>query len=500
MNQNESLKTAFGYIRVSTHMQEEISPEAQKHELQKWAKQHNILITQWFQDNGISGKKAENRTAFQNMIALAKEKDHPDYILAWKFSRFARNQEESIVYKSLLRKNNVQVVSISEPLPDGPFAPLIERIIEWMDEYYSIRLSGEVKRGMKEKAKKGGYQSAPPLGYRREKGDTVPVIYEPEAKIYRLIKKYFIQDEYNPTTIARTLNDQGYRTRQGNRFEARVVIYILRNPFYIGKIRWNRSSHGGYYENSPEDVIVSDGQHEPLCTNEEWDIISKRIKKYTPGSTGRRRSKTLLPHYLSGGLFRCPICGASMCYQRGVSKKLPRAYPYFCCWKYAKGFHPGSCCVSARIAERTVLRSLEEALGNNRLEYEYIPKTKNDISGEEIAIKEALERIMVKERRIREAYENEIDTLEEYKQNKLRLNTERKELETALDQLRQKAQQTEAAPPDQAEMMAKVSCVYQTLSDPTADNETKGNALRSLCEKIVFDRETRSFTFFYYTS
>ena len=91
MNQNESLKTAFGYIRVSTHMQEEISPEAQKHELQKWAKQHNILITQWFQDNGISGKKAENRTAFQNMIALAKEKDHPDYILAWKFSRFARN-------------------------------------------------------------------------------------------------------------------------------------------------------------------------------------------------------------------------------------------------------------------------------------------------------------------------------------------------------------------------------------------------------------------------
>ncbi len=50
----------------------------------------------------------------------------------------------------------MRVVSISEPLPDGPFAPLIERIIEWMDEYYSIRLSGEVKRGMKEKkAKKG---------------------------------------------------------------------------------------------------------------------------------------------------------------------------------------------------------------------------------------------------------------------------------------------------------------------------------------------------------
>lgn len=65
MNQNESLKTAFGYIRVSTHMQEEISPEAQKHELQKWAKQHNILITQWFQDNGISGKKQRTEPPFR---------------------------------------------------------------------------------------------------------------------------------------------------------------------------------------------------------------------------------------------------------------------------------------------------------------------------------------------------------------------------------------------------------------------------------------------------
>ena len=49
------------------------------------------------------------------------------------------------------KKNNIDVISISEPLIDGPFGTLIERIIEWMDEYYSIRLSGEVMRGMKEK-------------------------------------------------------------------------------------------------------------------------------------------------------------------------------------------------------------------------------------------------------------------------------------------------------------------------------------------------------------
>lgn len=63
-------------------------------------------------------------------------------------SRFARNQEESIVYKSMLRnKCHVDVVSISEPLIEGPFGGLIERIIEWMDEFtlsdFPVMLPGE---------------------------------------------------------------------------------------------------------------------------------------------------------------------------------------------------------------------------------------------------------------------------------------------------------------------------------------------------------------------
>ena len=86
-----------------------------------------------------------NVLSSRRMIAIAKQSSHPiDVILVWKYSRFARNQEESIVYKSMLKKDNVDVISVSEPLIDGPFGTLIERIIEWMDEYYSIRLSGEV--------------------------------------------------------------------------------------------------------------------------------------------------------------------------------------------------------------------------------------------------------------------------------------------------------------------------------------------------------------------
>ena len=113
-----SARYAYGYVRVSTDKQEELSPDSQEKLLREYAAKNNIIILKVFFEIGISGRKADKRPEFQKMIGLAKSSDHPvDVILVWKFSRFARNQEESIVYKSLLRKqSNVDVVSVSEPL------------------------------------------------------------------------------------------------------------------------------------------------------------------------------------------------------------------------------------------------------------------------------------------------------------------------------------------------------------------------------------------------
>jgi len=58
-------------------------------------------------------------TAFD--IVAARQKPPPfEAILVWKLSRFARNREDSIIYKSLLRKQGIQVVSINEPVEDTP--------------------------------------------------------------------------------------------------------------------------------------------------------------------------------------------------------------------------------------------------------------------------------------------------------------------------------------------------------------------------------------------
>ena len=172
------------------------------------------------------------------MISTAKSNPSPfDVILVWKFSRFARNQEESIVYKSLLRRKcDVEVVSVSEPLVDGPFGSLIERIIEWMDEYYSIRLSGEVFRGMSEKAMKGGYQARPPLGYQIVSKGEPPVIVPEEAKVVEYIFDKYVNAHSGIFDIARSLNTLGAKTSHGKPFERRSVEYILQNPTYLSLI------------------------------------------------------------------------------------------------------------------------------------------------------------------------------------------------------------------------------------------------------------------------
>ena len=161
-------KIAAAYIRVSTDDQVEYSPDAQLAEIRKYASTHSFILPEEFifVDEGISGKNTGKRPEFNRMIGTAKLKPRPfDAILLWKFSRFARNREDSIVYKSMLRKElGIDVISISEPLTDDKMSIIMEAMIEAMDEYYSVNLAEEVKRGMTEKAKRGGLQSTPSFG------------------------------------------------------------------------------------------------------------------------------------------------------------------------------------------------------------------------------------------------------------------------------------------------------------------------------------------------
>ena len=78
------------------------------------------------------------------LVAQCKQ----ELILVWKYSRFARNREDLIAFKAMLRKAEVPVISITEPFEDTPTGRLLEAMIESLDEFYSVNLGEEVTRGM----------------------------------------------------------------------------------------------------------------------------------------------------------------------------------------------------------------------------------------------------------------------------------------------------------------------------------------------------------------
>lgn len=470
-----NMKVACAYIRVSTDKQEELSPDAQKRLLIDYAKKHNmsLLAENIYIDNGISGKKADKRPEFMKMISLAKSKEHPfDIILVWKFSRFARNQEESIVYKSLLKKNNVEVVSISEPLIDGPFGSLIERIIEWMDEYYSIRLSGEVLRGMTEKALRGGYQSSLPLGYKMNKDTGIPYIYEDEAIIVKKIYNDYISG-HSYLEIARELNALGYTTKRGAAFEGRTVEYILSNPFYYGAIRWNRQKHDDHTIKDISEWIIVMGKHPAIIDKETWDevqhLMALRSRPYKARAAGHMK------HWL-GGIVKCSNCGASLMAGLNATR--------YQCGNYNKGKCSRSHYIKTAALEQAIYEAFERVLdGSMDLHYE-LKKSPNDgNTTDRDMILNQMSKLCDKEARIKQAYRDGIDTIDEYKENKQIIDNERKALEAQLDSLKT----SEADSSD--EMLQNITSVLGIIKDTSKDTLTRANAIRSVVDHCVYDKE-----------
>ena len=462
------------YIRVSTDDQAELSPETQLEEIRKYAQREGIILLQEqiYIDSGISGKKAERRPEFMRMIATAKEKDCPfSVILLWKYSRFARNQEESIFYKSILRsKCGVDVVSVTEPLIAGPFGSLIERIIEWMDEFYSIRLSQEVKRSMLVNAQRGKLQATPSFGYRVEDGRLIPV--EEEAQLIQRIFDSFVAGK-GLFPIAKELNDLGIRTHRGNRFEKRTVEYILRNPVYIGKLRWNpagRTRRDFFNEN----LIIADAEHEPLISLDTWDAAQRRLDEVKVQWGYKARPASELKSWLSG-LVRCSACGATLIFAK------PH---YYKCNNYARGRCTHSQHIRVDLLEAALLSKLEaDAKTSEGLGYEITYTTPR--GGSDLArLEAALRQIQTKKARLQEAYLSGVLELPDFAAAK-------KELDQGEARIRQELAEFHAKTDETAVrnvLQSAIGSALETLRRPDAPLEQKNTAARSIIENCVFDK------------
>lgn len=489
------------YIRVSTDGQMDLSPESQLDEILKYAESHGITIPEQYifmESEGRSGKKAGNRPRFQEMIAAAKTVPRPfDCILVWKFSRFARNQDESTFYKGMLRKRlGIDVVSISEPVLDGMYGRLIEMIIEWQDEFYSYNLAQDVTRGMKTKAKNGGCQCRPPLGYRISGHNSIPEIVPEEAAVVRLIFEKYTLEHLSLYALAKYLNGLGLKTGRGNPFEKRSLEYILQNPIYIGMIRWNRTCHETGEIKDPSQWILAPGCHPAIISKELFLRAGRRLKE--EHRQRHRKPAELTKHWL-GGLVKCSAClkSLSSCARKNASGSV--SYSFQC-----SGYLKGSCHKNQYISEKNLVPAVLESLCflSDFAPAVYYVRSASVSAGTCSAsdtIKSRLLKLDRAEERIRAAYREGVDSLEEYRKQREELDSQRRLLESSLCRCLScphpaDSETSNTAGPGNTQT---VQNIQEILHSPLHTTPQKNTALKTIISRIIFDRETQSLSVFY---
>ena len=490
--ENELYKIGAAYVRVSDERQDEYSPDSQLKKIREYAAKDGYMIPDEyvFYDDGISGKSVKKRGDFNRMIAIAKEKDHPfDRIYVWKFSRFARNQEQSIVYKNLLNKMGVAVKSVSEALPEGPFGSLIERIIEWMDEFYLINLGAEVSRGMEEKVTRGEPAVPAPFGYLNAEKTYIPDEESGAADIVREIFQRYADGE-KQREIAISIGQRGIRTKRGNMPENRWIDYILWNPAYVSKIRWTPDGSKVVCKRdfTNENIQVIDGNWQPLISMELWekvqDMLTKQKQAY-PKYAKRQQPV----HYMLKGLVKCSACGGTLSLSSSTSGKA-KIRTMQCC-NYSRASCHTSHSLTMPKAERVFIQGLKQALKDQQ--FNIVPTQKKKTDAPTIDYDKLISIEEKKLERAREAYLAEVDTIEQYKQNK-------NDITKRIDAIKAKKDEdtNNNADVDVNAFAKKVMGIVEFIERDDVTDQAKNEALHTIIEKVVYEKANGNLAIYFH--
>jgi DNA invertase Pin-like site-specific DNA recombinase len=316
------------YARVSSERQDiDLSISAQLKAMREYASRNGQTVVKEYVDEAESGRSID-RPGFRQMIVAARQKPSPfEAILVWKLSRFARNREDSIIYKSLLRRHGIQVVSINEPVGDTPTGRLLEGIIEVVDEFYSANLSQDVLRGMRENAGRGFLNGGKaPYGYSRvrvQDGAKERTKLDPDPNTAPIVQRIFREalSGKGLKAIARGLNADGLTSKTGKKWGTTSVEKILHNETYTGTLIWGRKRTNQTHD---EPLI--------LRTESAWSaIIDKPTFAMAQAMLSARAPRVVHPRavdspYLLSSLIRCGKCGAAM-----VGHRSGHRYQYYMC-------------------------------------------------------------------------------------------------------------------------------------------------------------------------
>ena len=302
------------YARKSTDEDDRqvLSIEAQITELREFAKKENLVITDEYIESRTA--KAPGRPVFNALIEEI-ERGEQTGILAWHPDRLARNSVDGgkIIY--LADTGKVGALKFPtfwfEATPQGKF---MLNIAFGQSKYYIDNLSENIKRGIRQKLRRGELPSLAPVGYLNELRNHTIVKDPQRCEAVRTLFLAYAEGNKTLEYLQKLSLSVGLVSRRtGEAIALSKLIELLQNPFYYGLIKHK----GELYQ----------GSHEPIISKQLFDKVQKVIEQ-----RGRPRKAKDNISFAFLGVFRCGECGRAITAER-KTKKSGRTYHYYRCTK-----------------------------------------------------------------------------------------------------------------------------------------------------------------------
>ena len=318
-------KKCYIYMRVSTAMQVDgYSLEAQKERLMKFAEFQEMEVVREYCDAGKSGKSITGRPEFQRMLQdVSEERDGVAFILVFKLSRFGRNAADVLNSLQFIQDYGVNLICVEDGIDSSKDSgKLTITVLSAVAEIERENILVQTMEGRKQKAREGKWNGGQaPFGYDLDSKNSTLVVNEEEAEIVRIIYDKFVHTDMGADAICNYLNQRGYtkkkvRGHELNYFARGLIMKILDNPVYTGKIAYGKNvtekvkgTRDEYRRVKTDDYLLADGLHEAIVDEETWEAAREKRKR-----TGVKWNKThsLEHEHILSGLLKCPVCGAGM--------------------------------------------------------------------------------------------------------------------------------------------------------------------------------------------
>ena len=237
-----------------------------------------------------------------------------DTLLVFRVDRLSRKVRELAQMVDDLTKNGVALKSITEPFDTANAAgKMMLQMLGVFAEFEHATIVERTKVGMEKKAKGGKFVGGNvPYGFLLdpEKG---LIINEEEAVIVRKMFQMYAFGREGAHTICHKMNEAGHRKRSGKKWDKRVILHMIKNPVYVGKIRWHEVIYEGHQDHIVSEILFEKSQE--LMKERQEDMNGRKWHN------GEER--------LLAGIIHCAKCKRHMV---GISThKKDRKFPYYVC-------------------------------------------------------------------------------------------------------------------------------------------------------------------------